>query len=567
MAAAIITEPRSGIRLLAAGILLSGLTACVTGGVRPASEALVTTPASAPAPVPVVATPLRREEPAVGAVPLPGPDQLLARTLADFPPLPELDHAAADAKAPAPGDLWPVLREGFALPQPEQRRIAQELRWFARHPDYLRRVFDRARPWLAWIHQEIRRRGMPAEIALLPVVESGFNPYAYSHGRAAGIWQFIPGTGRRFGLVQDWWYDGRRDVIDSTRAALDYLQFLHEEFDGDWLLALAAYNSGEGTVQKAVRRNRRSGRPTDFWHLRLPRETRGYVPRLLALARLVASPEQYGVELPRIDPTPAFAIVDTGGQIDLALAAELAGIDLETLQRFNPAFNRWATRPQGPHRLVLPAKAAERFRTRLAKLDPDERIQWVRHRVRRGETLIAIAKRHETTVALLREVNGLRSDRIRAGSHLLIPKARRALTAYPLSSVARRDALIDSGRSRGATVYRVRPGDTLWEIARRHGVGVRRLAKWNGMAPGDPLRPGRKLVIRNSSTRTSASPTTQRIVYTVRKGDSLARISHRFKVSIEDLRRWNRDRLRGRYLQPGQRLTLYVDVRRQSGST
>lgn len=578
MRTGIIAERWRRRRILGGGLagawFLGCIAGCVTDPVRTPSLAATTVPTSRPVPRRVpeqepAPSPLRRAE--AGPVPIPVATEadLLAQALATLPRLPDVELSATGAQPSPPADLWGRLRGRFALPQPESRRIDQELEWFVRHPDYLQRVFERARPWLAWIERQIEARGMPAEIALLPVVESGFNPYAYSHGRASGLWQFIPGTGRRFGLIQDWWYDGRRDVIASTRAALDYLQSLHEEFSGDWLLALAAYNSGEGTVHQAVRRNRRRGRPTDFWHLRLPRETRSYVPRLLALARLVRTPERYGLTLPRLDPRPVIAIVDTQGQIDLALAAELAGIDLETLQRLNPAFNRWATRPGGPHRLVVPREAAARFRTRLAALDPGERVQWIRHRVRRGETLITIARRHETTVALLRRVNHLRGDHIRAGSHLLIPRARRALSEYTLRLVARAQARLRRARNLRKVVYRVRSGDTLWEIARRHGTGVRQLARWNGMAPADPLRPGQQLVIWRGARGTNPrlGRTLQRIVYTVRRGDSLARIASRFRVRIADLKRWNRGRLRGRYLHPGQRLTLYVDVTRQSDST
>ncbi|HEB99604.1 MAG TPA: LysM peptidoglycan-binding domain-containing protein [Thiotrichales bacterium] len=483
------------------------------------------------------------------------------------PPAQEAEAAPPPSPPPPPPDLWSELRTAFALPASDHRRVGNHLRWLKRHPDYLDRVFRRGEPYMGWILEEVRQRGLPAELVLLPVVESGYNPFAYSHGRAAGLWQFIPATGKRFGIRQNWWYDGRRDLVDSTRAALDYLEYLNRRFKGDWLLALAAYNSGEGNVHKALRRNRKRGKPTDFWSLKLPAETREYVPRLIALKRIVADPAAYGLSLPDIEAGNRLALVETGGQIDLALAAELAGLPLEDVYRLNAGFNRWATDPAGPHRLVLPRDRAQAFADALAALPPEQRVRWARHRVRPGETLSHIARRYETTVALLSRVNGVRPTRLRAGDYLLIPVARRELADYSLSAAQRQAALHDRKRSGIKVVHRVRAGDTLWDLARQYGVGVRSLAKWNGMAPGDTLREGQKLVIwtRPAAGSASALPggSLRKISYRVRKGDSLARISRKFRVSVEDLKRWNG--LDGRkYLQPGQRLTLYVDITRQS---
>ncbi|MEO1575216.1 MAG: transglycosylase SLT domain-containing protein, partial [Pseudomonadota bacterium] len=206
----------------------------------------------------------------------------------------------------AAGDLLDYIAGRLRLPDADQKRIDQEYRWYTSHPDYLDRVFTRAQRYLPFIVAQLEERGMPMDIALLPVVESAFDPFAYSHGRASGLWQFIPGTGRMYGLKQDWWYDGRRDVVASTKAALDYLEALHRKTDGDWLKAIAAYNSGEGRVLSAVRRNRKAGKPTDFWHLSLPRETRAYVPKLLAIARVVARRYEHGVPLPYVEHAPYF---------------------------------------------------------------------------------------------------------------------------------------------------------------------------------------------------------------------------------------------------------------------
>lgn len=478
----------------------------------------------------------------------------------ELPPAPMADEASAEPL------IWDRLTAGFALPDHDHPRVQPDLNWYVRHPGYIDRVFTRAGRYLHFILGEVEKRGMPTEIALLPVVESAFHPFAYSHGRAAGIWQFIPGTARLYGLQQDWWYDGRRDIMASTRAALDYLQALHRRFDGDWLLALAAYNSGSGTVGKAIRRNRKLGRPTDFWHLKLPRETRGYVPKLLAISRLVGNAPQLHVNLPEIPDTAYLEAVDTGGQIDLALAAELADLPLDELYWLNPGFNRWATAPKGPHRLLLPLDKAEDFRQRLAELPADRRIRWQRHRVRSGETLSHIAKRYATRVSLLREVNGLDGNTIRAGQHLMIPVAARSLKHYRLSRDQRLLATQRRARKGVRQTHVVRKGDTLWDIARAYKVSVRQLARWNGMAPRDTLRPGQKLVVwtrPRGQRATAASDTIRPIRYTVRPGDSLARISQKFRVRVGDLVRWN-GLDRKKYLQPGQKLTLYVDVTRQS---
>jgi membrane-bound lytic murein transglycosylase D len=478
-----------------------------------------------------------------------------------------------------PRDLWSRMRDGFQLSEHQHSRVENDLAWYASHKSYLDRTTERATPYLHLIVEEIERRGIPMEIALLPVVESAYQPFAYSHGRAAGLWQFVPGTGRRFKLSQTWWYDGRRDITASTRAALDYLEYLHNYFDGDWLNALAAYNSGEGTVKKAIQRNLKKGKPTDYWSLDLPKETEGYVPKLLAISSLVANPPAYGVMLDSVPDTPYLASVDVGSQIDLDLAAELAGITLEDIYRYNPGFNRWATDPQGPHQLLVPVDNVAQFQSALAEYPEHERISWKRHQVKSGEVLGVIAEDYRTNVDLIRKVNRIKGNSIRVGSTLIIPVARKNLSRYQLSSTQRLKSIQNSKHDGNRVEYQVREGDTLWDIARKYDVGVQQLAKWNGMAPRDPLRPGSKLVIWTQQELQKVSAinpadfvhpfeetTQRRIGYTVRNGDSLARISERFRVSISSLQSWNKSLQGKKYLKPGDHLTLVIDVKRQSGS-
>jgi len=488
--------------------------------------------------------------------------------LAAAQPVTGIGVIIAPYEHPVPEDLWAKLRQDFNLPDENNKRIRVQRSWYAKHPKYMQRVTERSRRYAWHIIQELKRRDMPAEIALLPIVESAYDPFAYSHGRAAGLWQFIPATGKRFGLKQDWWYDGRRDLLDSTNAALDYLQYLHKRFKGDWLLALAAYNSGEGTVSKAVRRNRKKGKPITFWDLKLPKETRAYVPKLIALKQLVDTPAAYDIELGPLPNEPYFEIVHTGGQIDMAVAAELAGIELEALYRLNPGFNQWATSPKGPHRLLIPMDQASAFRQAIASLPPEKRVQWVRHKIKNGESIGQIAKRYHTTVSALKAANGIGGTSIRAGKHLLVPVSSQGQASYKLSSGQRLKRKQDYKRKGYKARHVVSRGDTFWDLSREYKVSVRKLASWNGMAPGDPLRVGQKLVVwtRHSSPKNFHPGSQVRpIYYRVRKGDSLSRISSKFNVSVTDLRKWN-TLPKGRYLQPGQRIKLYVDVTQQTGT-
>jgi membrane-bound lytic murein transglycosylase D len=464
-----------------------------------------------------------------------------------------------DTQDPAESDFWQQLRAGFHLSEGHQQAVADKIDFYSRKAGQVEQILQRGEPWLAYIYERVRKRDFPNEIVLLPFVESAYDPYAYSPGRAAGLWQFIPRTATHFGLKQDWWYDGRRDVVASTDAALNYLDRLQQEFDGNWLLALAAYNAGAGTVRRAIKRNRQNGKPADFWHLDLPPETSAYVPKLLAISAIIKQPERYGVHLSPVATSPGFVIVNTHAQLDLAVAADLAGIDLRELQLLNPGFNHFATRPQGPHRLVVPADKSAVFEQNLAALPPSRRVKWVRYKVRHGDTLIGIAKHYDTTAQVLRSTNGLRGSFIRAGQHLLVAVAAKDAARY--ASLARRNQAPISGRK---LIYRVRRGDSLWTIARAHDVSVRQLVRWNHLAYGTTIRPGQQLTIGSRHrVTTRAGGTVRSIRYTVRRGDSLFLISRKYNVSIANLRQWN-GLEKQKYLRPGQKLKLYIDVARLS---
>ena len=485
----------------------------------------------------------------------------------------EVIHPVADVDIPLSDevklsdDVWQRIREQLVLEIPQNRRVVVQRNWYAKNQAYLDRVAKRAEPFLFYIVEEIEKSGIPMDIALLPIVESAFDPFAYSHGRASGMWQFVPGTGTRFGMKQNWWYDGRRDVIASTQGAIKYLKYLHKFFDGDWMLALAAYNSGEGRVQRAVRNNKRKGIPTDFWSLDLPRETRAYVPKLLALADIVKRPNEFNVKFYEIENRSVISAVDIGSQIDLAKAAELADLSLKELQHLNPGYNRWATDPKGPFYLVLPNHKVESFKAGLSQLAKEDRLAWQRYKIKSGDSLGKIAKKFNTEIGVIKQVNNIRGTQIREGKHLLIPVAAKSLDQYILSQEQRLAKKQNYPRGSEKVIHTVKSGDNFWDISRKYGVNYKNLAKWNGMAPRDPLKLGQKLVVWRTpkkSIATTTAPVTnnaimRNITYKVRKGDSFARIANKFNVTIKEIEKWN-NISRKNYLQPGQMLKLSIDV-------
>ncbi|GAB3482220.1 LysM peptidoglycan-binding domain-containing protein [Marinomonas epiphytica] len=471
-----------------------------------------------------------------------------------------------EEKVLPPEDLWVRIRTGFEFDLDiNQPRLSSQLRWFSSHPSYLDRVSKRGERYLHYIVSELEKAGLPTEIALLPIVESGFDPFGYSHGRASGPWQFIPSTGQMYGLNQTWWYDGRRDIIGSTQAAIAYLTRLHRMFDGNWLHALASYNSGEGTVMRAIRKNKKANKPTDFWSLDLPNETRAYVPKLLALAKIVKDPENYNYQTKFIANKPYFDVVNIGGQIDLAQAADMADISIDEVYLLNPGFNQWATAPEGPHRLLIPVDKAQAFRTKLAEIPPQERVTWVRYTVKAGDNLLSVAKHHNTTVNVLQDVNKMSSTLIRVGQELMIPVAGNKIESYTLSSHQRLLAKQSRAPSRNRIKvnHTVASGESLWVISKKYGTDSKTLARWNNMGLGDPLMPGKKLVVWLSAkkdTNTTSRSVMKKVVYTLRSGDSLARVAQKFKVRVSDIKKWNPVVSSKKYVQPGDKVTLLVNV-------
>lgn len=477
-------------------------------------------------------------------------DEVFAR-LAVAPDPAGSDHASAPL-------IWSRLIPEFGFGACATDSTAERwARWYADNPDYMRRVFNRARPWLHHIVNEVEQRGLPGEFALLPVVESAFDPFAYSHGRAAGPWQFLSGTARDYGLTINDWYDGRRDFVAATGAALDYLVDLGSMFNGDWKLALAAYNAGQGRVQRAIRRNAARGQATTWDALRLPRETRGYVPKLHGLSCLFRSPARYGYALPTVFDRPEVETVKLPQPVDLAGLSLKTGLKPAELITLNAGLNRHRTPPSGPHYLVVPRADAERVRQALTTLEPPPAPPLREVAVRRGDTLSGLALRHRVSIDQLRQLNGINGSRLIAGQRLKLPGAPaetrpagdpRYVEAYR-QFAALQQQLLPTDRF----IHRVASGENLWLIARRYGVTVGELQQMNGLGPRTLIRPGQRLVIETD--REPPPPQLVNGLYVVRQGDSLWTISRRQRVDLEALMRWN-GLAPDSVLQPGQQLII-----------
>lgn len=448
-------------------------------------------------------------------------------------------------------DLWQRIQAQLTFKVPQTRPIVEQRNFYADNQGYLDRVAGRAHPFLFFIVEELEKRQMPLELALLPIVESAFDPYAYSPAKAAGMWQFMPQTAKRFGLVQNSWYDGRLDVIQSTHAALDYLQYLYNTLEHDWLNAIAAYNAGEGRILRAIQANKKRRLPTDFWSLDLPSETTIYIPRLLALVDILQRPEEFDIVWKFIANEPKIAVVDVGNQVDLTVAAELAGVSIADLQALNPGFSQWATAPGGPHQLVLPVEKAEHFSAQLAHLPADKLMQWQPYQVKSGDTLGTIAKRYQISVSDLQRLNNISGNTIRVGQTLLLPRAG----DNRLQQANHTPVEYDSSKKIEHLIQR---GDTLWDLSRKFDVTVAQLRSWNKLSDNATLREGQKLVIYNSAIEEQANQT-RTLNYRVRPGDSLAKIAQRFSVTVADIVKWNNINTE-RYLQPGQQLKLLVNA-------
>jgi peptidoglycan lytic transglycosylase D len=450
-------------------------------------------PVAAPAPpaaVPPPPAPSPPPAPAVAAKPptvKPPPPPVVVVEKPKPKPAPEADKPLAAAES----DLWERIRKGFAIPDLEGKLVKQKTAQYAARPEYLQRILDRSKLYLYHIVEEVEKRGMPTELALLPMVESAFNPMAYSRAHASGIWQFVPGTGKRFELEQNSWYDARRDIVDSTNAALDYLTKLHNMY-GDWHLALASYNWGENAVRRAIAKNKAAKKKTDYASLRMPKETRHYIPKLQALKNIIADPASYGVDLDEIPNQPYFTVITEAPDIDVHLAAKLAEMPIADFIALNPGFSRPLIRASASRRIILPTEKVVAFYDNLDQLDEDALVSWEVYQPKPGEKLEAIAKRYDMSAAELRRVNGIPPKSTRLPKELVVPKngdAKATLAELPLMYGP---PIPRQGPARA--VHIVRNGDTLSSIAAKYRVSVAALKSWN--QTGKFLQVGQKIYIR-----------------------------------------------------------------------
>ncbi len=431
----------------------------------------------------------------------------VATASAALPVLPLAFNDPDDVPMPDP-DLWHRIRVGFLLEPLESPLVAEHEGWYSSRPEYIKRFVGRGSLYLHHIVEEVEKRGMPMEIALLPVIESAFTPRAHSRAKASGLWQFIPSTGKNFGLTQDSWRDNRRDVVAATNAALNYLQRLHDMFDS-WELALAAYNCGEGCVGRAIGYNQKRGLPTDFLSLKLPAETRNYVPKLIAVKNIVLSPTNYGIELESVPDQPYFTRVEAPAKIDVKLAAKLAGMSDEDFVALNPAFNKpVAMSPVGTGTLILPLDKAETFRANLEAWDKPL-VSWTTYNARRFESIDAIARSHNVSTVQLHAANdGLKLDRkgrLKAATPLMVPMRNGAtpiLLAAPLQPARVASLSVHSVSSLASPrpappglgkTYVVRAGDTLFSISQRFNTAVDTLRAANKLTVRSVIHPGLKL--------------------------------------------------------------------------
>lgn len=460
------------------------------------------------------------------------------------------------------GNIWTAIAANFELPDENDYNpaVAWQINWFMQHPKYVQKMAESAKPFLYYIFQQVKKRHLPGELALLPMVESAYDPFATNYGSgAAGLWQMMPGTASGFGLRLDWWYDGRRDVIASTNAALNYFVYLGKFFNGDWLLAVAAYDSGEGTVDDAIKRNASAGKSTEFWYLSLPYETETYVPKLLALATIIANPREYPVGLPDIKNAPYLAAVNVGSQIDLSKAAQMAGLSLEELSRLNPGFNRWATDPNGPHQLFLPITNANRFKRELAKIPASKRVNWERVVVEKGDTLDSFAKKYHADVFIIKSVNHLKSNHIYPGQSLFIPTGKNQLNSIVIRNehiYAKQYSGSQSFRVMTITRHTVQKGESLWAIAIRYHVSIRDIKFWNHLKT-NYAAPGTSLIIWPPHTKkhpTYWAPTYHH--YTVKAGDTLWDIAVQYHINPDVIVKTNH--IRHNFIKPGMVLNIPV---------
>ncbi len=486
---------------------------------------------------PAPATPPgRAEHKVINAAPISTEDFVTNRYTSSAIPNPFV----VDTTAP---DLWEVTRQNLHLDDAlKHDAVAIQIAWYSKYSGHMRRITENASRYYQYVLSEVLKRGYPAEIALLPAVESHYDPEAYSTSHAAGMWQFIPSTADYYGLERNKSYDARKDIIESTQVALDYLGKLNARFNGDWLLTMAAYNAGGGTISRAIKNNEKAGKPTDFWSLDLPKQTRIYVPRILAISAFVKEPGKYKMPLPPIKNAPYFDVVRTNGDLTVKQAASLANARMSELKQLNPGIIRNIEGAK-PERLLLPIKKADNLRIALGT-KPES-----------NTPAYADTAKANSTVAL-------NAQQVSAAPSL--PLINTNDSSAPLSKPKRRVHSISTDTdkySADSTIHhKVQSGDTLWSISRKYNVTLEQISLWNNMRSNSPLVAGKHIRISAlpSDLASDQAEALRKINYLVRADDSLTDIAQRYNVSVSSIRQWNSLDKSDR-LQPGQALTLYIN--------
>jgi membrane-bound lytic murein transglycosylase D len=483
---------RTALSLVGIVATLLLATACTVAPVAPLAQPTVAAPKPATAPVGITQAPAK---PAAAA-----PKDSIKDVL-QTQQEPAVVIAAEDtvSEAQAKIDLWERIRKGFAMEELQSPLVAEKEKFYTTKPEYLQRMFGRGGRYLFHIVEEVEKRGLPTELALLPFIESAMNPVAMSSAKAAGLWQFIPSTGKAYNLNQNFWVDNRRDVVQSTRAALDYLQKIYAMHGNDWFLALASYNWGEGSVGRAVKKNKALGKPSDYLNLDMPNETRHYIPKLIAIKNIIARSAEMGVALPPLPNRAYFVTIEKTRPIDLKLAAKFAGMTVEDFVALNPAHNRPVIAASKNNEIKIPADKLSGFVAAVEEHSDAQRIfaTWQPHTMQPGETLESLAAKGSVSVAELRKANGLRAEtRVVAGTRIIAPQKSVADESKVESFVAPR---VYEQVDLAAGYHRVAKKETLAGIAGRYGVSIAELRAWNGVKTA---KRGTNLLVRQARTQT-----------------------------------------------------------------
>ena len=438
-------------------------------------------------------------------------------------------------------DLWDVIRENSNFQYSADRsEIQKALKIYQNNQYLVDRLSKNGQRYLYHMVDETLKRDMPVELALLPFVESQFDPYAQSPAGASGIWQFILSTAREQGLKRNWWYDGRRDIIASTNSALNYLDSMHRKTN-DWMLAIASFNVGPARIQREVKKNKNQGKDTDFWSLKLPKETSKYLPRLLALLEVIKNPEDYNVDFPFLPNRPYFRVIDIPSQVDLMQVANISGLSIEAVYELNPGFNQWATDPNGPFYLLLPIGIADRFEIKLNSMSEEELVKWDKYVVKKGDTLTSISKKYMISQALLKEINNLDDDLIFENEELTVPRGPEWLKDY----------------LNKPDIYFVSKGDTLWSIAKKYGVQVSDLIVWNDLSTERFLQINQQINIypKYFVPKKKKKVNLNDLTYPVKRGDTISKIAKKFGVTGDMIVQWN-ELKNPEIIYPGQVLDI-----------